>query len=213
MPCKQRGRPRGHFEFMVERTRRLVANLADASHCNASDRFLAHRLGCSERSVRRYVLALKQRGVLSKTTVAYRRGGRWMRKRLMKMASDKVFGLTRDEVMAFNNRRAAPAPKKPEVTWKEPVRLPYFQGPKLADPNSGWGDPYHEDITSGDRPIDAKILPKTVLDDMKARLQGMLDAPDPLPADHQKLRSRYILASIKRARRDGGVYPLGVLDR
>jgi hypothetical protein len=48
---------------------------------------------------------------------------------------------------------------------------------------------------------DRQVSPPEYLKAKAAELRAILDAPSPTPPDLQKLRSRYVLASIARARK------------
>jgi len=182
---------------MLARCLRLVGNLANTSYCNASDRFLAKKLSVSERTVRRYLLILKNRGELCRTTVAQKRAGRWTRKRLMKLQSGQPgFGPPEHEVRDF--RRKVSAPAQPTEILEQPSH-PLEAYRVTINKVEGFGDPYHEGMKTGDRPgQDAIIVPKSILEKRVAEIQAMLAAsPKPDP-EVQKLRSKYILARARQ---------------
>lgn len=208
MPPRKRGPKAGQFEFMCERTWTLIASLADTSYCNAGDTFIAKKLNCSTRSVRRYVKKLRDDGRLTRTTVSYMVPGGWRKKRLMKTRFEKTdFGLTRHEVLNWQRPGrtrvvavAAPPPKKPATN-------PYFTPMAMCD-IEGFGDPYHEDMefSKRPRPCDAQIVPKTVAVALLERLKaqdaaGKLTETDP---EYTKLSCRYIRVSIAHARKAQG---------
>jgi len=201
---RKRGPKPGQFEFMCDRTWRLIASLADTSYCNAGDAFLAKKLDCSTRSVRRYVKKLKDDGRLTRTSVAYMVVGGWRKKRLMKTRFEKhEFGLTRHEVLNWQRpgamkvvRMAPEAPKS--------KRNPYFE-PMAVNTIEGFGDPYHDiDFGENPRPCDAQIVPKTKLLELLERVKTMHSEADALPqrsAEDIKLNCRYIKASIAHHRK------------
>jgi hypothetical protein len=212
MPRKRGPKP-GQFDFMCDRTWRVIASLADASYSNASDTYLAKTLDCSPRSVRRYVKKLKDDGRLTRTTVAYMVVGGWRKKRLMKtrfQSSD--FGLTRHEVLNWQRSgrtrvvaiAAPPEPVRPPRP--SPETNPYFI-PMATNTIEGFGDPYHYDmpVSEHPRPCDAQIVPKTMLNGLlervkKMREEGVKTETNP---EYTKLSCQYIKASLARRKAQG----------
>jgi hypothetical protein len=188
---------------MCERTWRLIASLADTSYCNAGDVFLAKKLDCSTRSVRRYVKKLRDSGRLTRTTVSYMIPHGWRKKRLMKTRFESSeFGLTRGEVL--NWKRPAPVQPAKAVPMATPKKAtnPYFE---VVERNTieGFGDPYHEDMpnVANPRPCDAQIIPKTLMDEVRARVAAIKSEALPRNEEYIKLSCRYIGVSIARARK------------
>jgi hypothetical protein len=193
----------GQFDFMCDRTWRLIASLADTSYCNASDAFLAKKLDCSTRSVRRYVKKLKDDGRLTRTTVAYMVVGGWKKRRLMKTRFEKhEFGLTRHEVMNWQRPGTMKVVKTIEAA--KPKQNKYFEVMAVST-IEGFGDPYHEGYEPRNpRPCDTQLLPKTKLQEMLAKVMADRASADALPQptdEDVKLNCRYIKASIAHHRK------------
>lgn len=199
--ARKRGPKVGQFKFMCERTWSLIASLADTSYCNAGDAFIAKKLDCSTRSVRRYVKKLKDDGRLTRTTVSYMVVGGWRKKRLMKTRFENSdFGLTRHEVLNWQR----PGAKKVVRMVEEPKKAkgnPYFEV-MAANTIEGFGDPYHYDmpVSEKPRPCDTQILPKTMLDSLLERAKSIRAEGKPTDAEYTKLSIKYIRANLRRNR-------------
>jgi hypothetical protein len=88
-----------------------------------------------------------------------------------------------------------PQPKNPFHN----KRNPYFEV-KLCD-IEGFGDPYHEDMKlESVIPAQANVLPKTKCLELQARIKSWSAAMKPVDEEANKLRCRYIAASIARGR-------------
>jgi hypothetical protein len=214
--ARKSGPKPGQFNFMVERTWRLVASLADTQYCNAGDAFIAKKLDCSTRSVRRYLKKLKDTGRLTRTTVSYMVPGGWRKKRLMKTRFEtNEFGLTRYEVLNWQRTPEKGQPVKHRVVAMakpkvKPVdgperfynkRHPYFEV-KFCD-IEGFGDPWHEDMDLRNVvPSQANIPSKTVCAEMMARIRSWQSAPRIVDPEYEELSRMYVLGNVARWREE-----------
>ena len=175
---------------MVERTRRLVANLADRGHAIFGDRWAAKKLGCSTRSVQRYLKELESTGNLVRTAVHMNNRGSWKSKRAMKLKSPEVvaFGVPRDTLIAMHKNPPKPKPAP------SPRLDPFYMGEVVE----GFGRPYHENTNTKEGSV--VHIPASVFEAQREILRRAQEA-DPHDPEFEALRSRFVIASIRRATR------------
>jgi hypothetical protein len=180
---------------MVERTRRLVGNLADTKYCVAGDTWLAKKLGCSTRSVQRYLKELESTGQLVRTAVHMKNRGSWKSKRAMKpkLPGVAAFGVPRDNVISMRRGIPKPAPKNTQ----NPRLDPHYMG-EVVD---GFGRPFHEDIKSDPHQRQVVHLPESLLQTHQEALRRAQAARPPVDPELNRLRCAYVIASVHRATR------------
>jgi hypothetical protein len=181
-------------ELSMDRCKRLVGDLSKSSYCNASDQFLAAKLGVSPRTLRRRLLALKNRGELVRYTAAECRAGTWTKRRLMKLNAGNGFGLHRQEVLSFKRGCEVQLPdntdKKPDLTSAE-------NGIPPIQEVEGFGQPRHEGATR----TGAMLLSDVQKSLEYIRQQQTSYTPD---QEHEALRLKYLQAVVARNRRARG---------
>jgi len=192
----------------------LISSLARRGWCNAGDKFLAQELDVSPRTVRRYIKILNKFHKINKTTFAFRQEGGWFSKRLIR-PNDRVpvFGLTRHEIKNYkqssyhdtsSTSQMSKTPKRLDTAIKIPPRRDVL-GFGAADYTA-----CGINVSSSAAETKTEIETAMMVERARQIAQKLLDdirkprVVSPEQEELDRLRKRYVKASLARARRGEG---------